>query len=702
MANTITVGNVLGDIRAEADKEMLDVAFLETTEYKALRDTDNYNFVVGRRGTGKSAIFIKLKEHWQFNKAIKLLTLSITEHDSITAQEYLKKFGSDYRMMRAASRVAWKHTILLEILYQLKNNYKINKFEERTSIDNYLNKYKAIHLSDITSKLCNNLEMYLAKCGQVPTIGDFVNFHKITDLDKIIKILIDFLGIRVIFIMDGLDEGWYPDVTATAFLGGLSTAVSEISTIFKNTIYPVIFLRDNIARAIAHLDSDHSRNIEGSTLRLHWSDNSLLHLVAERLRHAFDFKNIENDIKVWNRFAQKGLSNREGFKSCLHHTLYRPRDVLTLLNQSYIYATKESRTAIVDEDIQAIANSISTNRLNDLHKEYGIVLPGIKEFTALFSGFSSESTIGETLNLLQSGIDTVTYQDPSERDFAIFSSPEQILYALYSVGFIGIHNNKENTYIFCHDGSTAKEINHDKSARTIIHPCYWEALGCARASNIDEVSVQIDDAYESSANKEIPELRTKRIGQIISELPSIKNGRDGAFEFEKWCHTAICVLFLGPLANVELKPNSDGISRRDIVATNQAEHGFWKRLLEDYRARQVIFEVKNYEEVSIDDFRQSLSYLSDHYGTIGFIITRTENERPSDKELGYTKEYYSQHHKLIVTIPAISLAKYMSKVRSHRKKNYAEEKLSKRLDTYIRSYLSLRHEKSKNKAEDQK
>ncbi|HVB15227.1 MAG TPA: hypothetical protein VNF04_01710, partial [Stellaceae bacterium] len=55
----------MGDARAEADTAMLTDAFVETADYRALIDTRNFNFVVGRRGTGKSALFSKVRDHFQ-------------------------------------------------------------------------------------------------------------------------------------------------------------------------------------------------------------------------------------------------------------------------------------------------------------------------------------------------------------------------------------------------------------------------------------------------------------------------------------------------------------------------------------------------------------------------------------------------------------------------------------------------------------
>lgn len=57
-------GNVLGDVRAEQDKKMLDTAFWESADYKSLIESCDRPIIVGRRGTGKSALAHKLAQHW--------------------------------------------------------------------------------------------------------------------------------------------------------------------------------------------------------------------------------------------------------------------------------------------------------------------------------------------------------------------------------------------------------------------------------------------------------------------------------------------------------------------------------------------------------------------------------------------------------------------------------------------------------------
>jgi hypothetical protein len=61
LAKKVT-GNVLGALTAEADTAMLSTAFYESRNYRELVGGSDFRFVVGRRGTGKSALCAKVSE----------------------------------------------------------------------------------------------------------------------------------------------------------------------------------------------------------------------------------------------------------------------------------------------------------------------------------------------------------------------------------------------------------------------------------------------------------------------------------------------------------------------------------------------------------------------------------------------------------------------------------------------------------------
>ena len=70
-------------------------------------------------------------------------------------------------------------------------------------------------------------------------------------------------------------------------------------------------------------------------------------------------------------------------------------------------------------------------------------------------------------------------QTPAMASEVSILQSDGLVRALYSVGFIGVHDTATDTFVFCHDGR-----NPDKefveSDRILIHPCYWIALSLTR------------------------------------------------------------------------------------------------------------------------------------------------------------------------------------------------------------------------------
>jgi hypothetical protein len=54
--------------------------------------------------------------------------------------------------------------------------------------------------------------------------------------------------------------------------------------------------------------------------------------------------------------------------------------------------------------------------------------------------------------------------------------------------------------------------------------------------------------------------------------------------------------------DIKPHPNGNAVQRRDIIGTNGGKSDFWKRVLEDYKTRQVVFDAKNFEELGPSEY----------------------------------------------------------------------------------------------------
>jgi len=97
--------NAFGDTTAENDHRMLIDAFVPTADFRTLIESDDRTVVVGRRGTGKSALYFQLQRHWQEDKKVVVLSFSPEDTEIIGFRSLLKPFSTlDIRALRQTAR----------------------------------------------------------------------------------------------------------------------------------------------------------------------------------------------------------------------------------------------------------------------------------------------------------------------------------------------------------------------------------------------------------------------------------------------------------------------------------------------------------------------------------------------------------------------------------------------------------------------
>lgn len=678
--------NLLGDVRAEADTEMLELAFYETPDYKTLLESSDRTIVVGRRGTGKSALAYKLEQHYKKVEKTVVIHLAADESQIIGIRPLVKLFGEEFRIIRAGSRIAWRYAFMLEIADAISSNFKFKGSDAANYLESHLVKWRknrygfCARLKDRLREIINTADDAEAR------VSDLAQSLSIEEVEDVIKEALQVTKKSIVILVDRLDEGYEPDATGIGLVDGLVQAVIDLNSRLSE-VRIVIFLRDNVFRAVAKYDPDFSRNIEGQVIRLHWDEYGLFNLVTNRLKRVFSIEQ-ENTARIWNSCVARDLQNKEGFRKCLRLTLYRPRDLLILLNDAFLNAGQQYRTQIIDDDIDATAKTISKNRLDDLEKEYSAIFPGLDLFTKIFANKNPEMMVADAARIIDKVLREDIHKQEIQQQLAILQGPIDVLRDLYRVGFIGIFDSVSDNFIFCHDGRDPNK-EFDDAGKILIHPCYWMALNSTRDALNPEEAEEIYDEYDIEVASETPEQRVKEIGRVISQLEGIAEGYEGFNEFEEWCLRAIKIVFAGALRNAELHANRDAVQRRDVVATNLGETPVWRRIYEDYSSRQVIFEVKNYKGLSASEYRQMLSYLTKEYGKIGFIVNRDdETNLEREKELAWMREMYKSHQVLIVKLTAKYLCNLLSKLRSPQKHDAPDKALNALLDLYLRTYIN--------------
>lgn len=692
--------NRFGDVRAERDHDMLDKSFHESQNYRILFESRDRFIVVGRRGTGKSALTYRLSKVWAARKFITII-IAPDEEQVIGIRPAAELFGSTVSRIRAGIKLAWRYALLLEVALICKKSYKTaDEIRKYKTLDTHLNKWILRGNNPFDRIRATLREILHGIPNPDDRIADLSSLLEIGRISDEVILLTQSLSQGIVVLIDRLDEGYEPDTVGVGIVDGIIYGTDEVRHALGEKVQALVFLRDNIFRAIQLEDLDFSRNLEGQILRLHWDPEELFYMVCKRIRIAFSMER-ESDVKIWNAITSTELHGREGFRRCLRLTLYRPRDVIALLNAAIEQANRQQRLTLIESDFQASSKQISTTRFDDLGKEYASVFPGITKLTAAFSNGPAQFLVSDAIRTIKTVRDNPTIAADILQHLTILGSEEEIAKALYGVGFLGVYDQQNHTWVFSHDGKQP-DRTISASDSLMIHPCYWSALNLQKEELDQGVAEQIFDEYEITIHSQSAEQRFTRLGQIISELSTIPTGPCNASAFEDWCKRVIEIAFAKELTNIQLHPNKSAVQRRDIVATNQGIRGFWKRIRDDYETRQIIFEVKNFEEIGIDEYRQVNGYLTREYGRLGFIICRDKQAGlVKGRELEAFKEFYVQG-KVVIKITAATLTNILSKLRSPAKMDAGDLALDNQLDTHIRLYSTGQGDKAQAKSKKKK
>lgn len=428
---------------------------------------------------------------------------------------------------------------------------------------------------------------------------------------------------RYTVLIDAIDESWDGSELAVIYLAALMHACVEINS-HLHGVRVLMFLRENIFERVRVVDSEFSR-LETCVVGLDWSTEQLLEMVERRLNAPLTTKFALGGT-TWDLFFEGAESRKMVFDFCQK----RPRDVLTYCGLALDNAQSRKHDRIMIEDLQDASRRFSTSRLSDLGDEYQENYPQISLLLGRFYGLGRRWTLVGVDALIRRLLEDPEITTACAKWIYRHTQPEQLSRLLYDIGFFGFRTpRRDGTHqtVFRSLGpqdTTPPPITN--STDMVVHASYWEAL------DLQDVLVQdfsITEEFRSVGlvthlpNSLDLETYNATLADLLQRLKDLPTGLATATQFEDIVGQVVKLCFFRVLANVEPQVrNIDGTVRRDWVASNRAEGGFWEVIRHRYSATQVLFECKNYEDLSSGDFQQLAYYLNDLGGKFAFLVFR--------------------------------------------------------------------------------
>lgn len=401
--NIRTKGNPLqrisfGEIIAEHEFLNLPEYYVENANSNALVKNE-YNIVVGRKGTGKTATFYYLNQLLGADKRNHVITIKPITFEVDGLISLIEASKNEFEKGFLIECI-WKFLIYSEIgkhLYdeiKAKPLYAVTKYE--TDFVSYIESMPSIFLSDFSTRLEEQIKNL--KNNNISDIDSGNNHEyrlKISELlhqstlstarEHFARILPK--NHTLVVLIDNLDKSWRPNsrinVLSRYILGLLGVTgriVSELSvvkSIQTNMSFRLtLFLRSDIFRYIT-MNAREPDKLE--VTRLKWDDKELLFRIIEERFVELSNKSYERD-DLWKKFFCSTVDGIDVKDYIMNVVFPRPRDIIYFLKAAKDKAVSRGHEKIEQLDLKSAYHEYSAWAFRSIIVENGITLKQMEDF----------------------------------------------------------------------------------------------------------------------------------------------------------------------------------------------------------------------------------------------------------------------------------------------------------------------------------
>ena len=455
-------------------------AFLRTARGEA-------RLVVGRKGSGKTALFAQIRDKVRQNRQNIVLDLKPEGYKLRKFKEavavFLREGSYEHTVM-----ALWEYLLLLEICYKLlekdsiphtRNHHLYGPYRTLAELyqsDEYISE------GDFSERMTVLLERishdYAVKFDMNPDtvltqaqVTDLVYKHDVAALRQHVRTYMSHKG-ELWVLIDNLDKGWPTHGVADddlILIRALLEATRKLEQDFQRadqTCHTVVFLRNDVYEILVRETPDRGKE---SKIAIDWTDADLL---REVLRRRIVYNQMDSRLEflhIWPRLCVSHIGGEESSQYLIERSLMRPRCLIDLIEHCRGHAVNLQRDKIGPEDIAAGLIAYSSDLLTDIGYEIQDVMPDADEILYAFVGEKKTMWAKEYRNILeQAGISR--------------SSIGAITEILLWYGFLGVHvASEEPRYIYSvnYDIRRLKAIMgklDGDNVRYAINPAFWDAL----------------------------------------------------------------------------------------------------------------------------------------------------------------------------------------------------------------------------------
>lgn len=400
---------VVGSPDAETDNILTDV-FVDNGSFDALINMNNPKcIIIGRTGTGKSALIKRLSEAEEHTKMIDPERMSLSFLSNSTILAYLRNEGVNLNFFY---KLLWKHVFIVEMikLYLNESDSKKSSFFQRlwdsvyTGSKNDIVKKKAIDYaktwseefwlkteyriksieSDLEAKIASELgiEFKAVKLGTNISLSaaektvidiktkaeNIISQLQANDLTTLMDLLSDNIfnntQRKFFIVIDDLDKEWVSRQLVYDLIASMVEVIKEFQNKFKG-VKIIISLRENLQMKVFSGTINRGGQREKFSplfLDLKWSLQALRKMIDLRIQSASN-----KELKLDTLFDKKNHQNVI-IDYILDRTFQRPRDLISFFNKIFELAIQKGTVPL--SIVKQAELKYSIERLNAVEDEW--------------------------------------------------------------------------------------------------------------------------------------------------------------------------------------------------------------------------------------------------------------------------------------------------------------------------------------------
>ena len=481
----------IGDPRAENEMTTLANYYLKTDQYdRALRG--EVNLVVGRKGSGKTALWIWVRDKTRSDKRNIVVDLKPEGYQLIKIKEDILSYLSEGARQHLITAF-WEYLIMLEVAYKiLEKDQHTYRFNHEIH-DLYQELNRLYHAPDFSaegdfSERLTTLSLSLAKkyhdrFGRQDAkrltsaeVTELLYSHDIRELRSLISKYLETKD-SVWVLFDNLDKGWSTqgvDVIDAIVLRCLVDAGRKIEREMRKASHKfhcIVFVRNDVYDHLMRNSADYGKEMRAT---LDWNDPDMLREML-RLRLVSGMKENFDHVgfqAVWCELCVSHYRGEESSAYLIERSLMRPRNFLKLFNHCRGFAANFHRDQINEVDIEKGVTAYSQDLLEELDRELSDVFPAAKDLLYYFLDAPAVLSSAQLDSILGEGkIDNSDWAKVT--DFLLY------------YGVLGTRLKDQEFFIYSvnYDLRVLKirAQRHTGTADYVINPAFWPALGVKAA-----------------------------------------------------------------------------------------------------------------------------------------------------------------------------------------------------------------------------